>query len=547
MAATVVRAQQSTSTISNYSILQDYANDPYPSGSRDFCNSFWGEGDEGANVLFTRMKSAMKTSDELQNFWTQRAILEEEFGKRLAALARTPIGVDETGELKNSLQTLAIETHRQSESHMRLALNIRRELVEPVARFHEKQIERKRTSQSPIEKKLKAKQSQASYVAKAREKYEGDCVRIKTYKQQAAQLQGQDLDRLQVKLRRALETVKANEKDYASFVRGLSDQSKEWETDWKTFSDDCQDLEEERMELMKDNVWNYANMISTICVQDDEACEKIRTALDMLEPDRELLAFVDAYGTGSRVTEPPMFVTGDPQKQQLIAAPTSYRVVRYERISRKPEAVYQNAPVGQATPPAPNAEPRYQTPPAATPQAIQSSSSTQADVRANGVNGLQPSRSTNGYDTRQNAPAQTRPQIVQPSTSYSSQVNMLNIPPPPPIPEEPRRPMRRGMSLRRESQPLPAVPHGSNRVIREPPAPVQPPVPVTDAGNQILFLVKALYDYRATIEEEFDFQTGDIIAVTETPDDGWWSGELLDEARREPGRHIFPSNYVCLF
>jgi hypothetical protein len=59
--------------------------------------------------------------------------------------------------------------------------------------------------------------------------------------------------------------------------------------------------------------------------------------------------------------------------------------------------------------------------------------------------------------------------------------------------------------------------------------------------------VKALYDYSATIEEEFDFQAGDIIAVTATPEDGWWSGELLDEARRQPGRHVFPSNFVCLF
>jgi hypothetical protein len=40
-------------------------------------------------------------------------------------------------------------------------------------------------------------------------------------------------------------------------------------------------------------------------------------------------------------------------------------------------------------------------------------------------------------------------------------------------------------------------------------------------------LVKALYDYQATIDEEFDFQTDDIIAVTAIPDDGWWSGELL--------------------
>lgn len=60
-------------------------------------------------------------------------------------------------------------------------------------------------------------------------------------------------------------------------------------------------------------------------------------------------------------------------------------------------------------------------------------------------------------------------------------------------------------------------------------------------------IVKALYDYAATIDEEFDFQAGDIIAVTDTPEDGWWSGELLDEARRQGGRHVFPSNFVCLF
>ncbi len=59
--------------------------------------------------------------------------------------------------------------------------------------------------------------------------------------------------------------------------------------------------------------------------------------------------------------------------------------------------------------------------------------------------------------------------------------------------------------------------------------------------------VKALYDYQATTPEEFDFQTGDIIAVTATPDDGWWSGVLLDDTRRIPGRTTFPSNHVCLF
>ena len=59
--------------------------------------------------------------------------------------------------------------------------------------------------------------------------------------------------------------------------------------------------------------------------------------------------------------------------------------------------------------------------------------------------------------------------------------------------------------------------------------------------------VKALYDYTATIDEEFDFQVGDVIAVTATPEDGWWSGILLDDGRRVPGRQVFPSNFVCLF
>jgi hypothetical protein len=162
------------------------------------------------------------------------------------------------------------ETQRQAESHIQLASNVRRELVEPIARFHDKQIDRKRSFQSPIEKKFKAKQSQATFATKAREKYEGDISRIRLFRQQAGTLQGQDLERLQNRLRRALETVKANERDYAGFLRGLSDISAEWEVDWKAFCDNCQDLEEERMEFMKDNVWNYANMISTLCVNDDE-------------------------------------------------------------------------------------------------------------------------------------------------------------------------------------------------------------------------------------------------------------------------------------
>ncbi len=42
-------------------------------------------------------------------------------------------------------------------------------------------------------------------------------------------------------------------------------------------------------------------------------------------------------------------------------------------------------------------------------------------------------------------------------------------------------------------------------------------------------------------------QIDNVIAVIATLEDGWWSGVLLDDARRIPGRTVFPSHFVCLF
>jgi hypothetical protein len=105
-----------------------------------------------------------------------------------------------------------------------------------------------------------------------------------------------------------------------------------------------------------------------------------------------------------------------------------------------------------------------------------------------------------------------------------------------------------------------------NSQMQRTPSPL-PPQQATEDGTPVLFYgefierhslpfilshssdnsVRALYDYAATIDEEFDFQAADIIAVTSTPEDGWWTGELLDEARRQRGRNVFPSNFVTFF
>jgi|SRR6266540_3931300 len=179
--------------------------------------------------------------------------------------------LDETflRELRNSLDTLRIETEIQAQNHYRLASQIRAELEVQTAGFHTKQVTLRRTVQAPLERKVKEKQVQESYVKKSREKYESDCLRIRSYTQQATYMTGGDLQKVQQKLIRTQQTMHGNEKDYARFTKELLDMLPAWEQEWKEFCDEFQDLEEDRMDFMKEILWTYANAISTMCVADD--------------------------------------------------------------------------------------------------------------------------------------------------------------------------------------------------------------------------------------------------------------------------------------
>jgi Ni,Fe-hydrogenase I large subunit len=173
-------------------------------------------------------------------------------------------------DLRISLDTVKLETERQSGFHMGIAQQIRTDLEAPTAAFNARQIHHKKTYQTGIEKEFKNKQIQESYVSKSREKYEQDCLRINSFTAQASLVQGKDLEKINLKLERTQQTVQTNERDFANYSKALQDTVQKWEQDWKSFCDSCQDLEEHRLEFMKDNLWAYANAVSTVCVADDE-------------------------------------------------------------------------------------------------------------------------------------------------------------------------------------------------------------------------------------------------------------------------------------
>jgi hypothetical protein len=178
--------------------------------------------------------------------------------------------LNDSSDLRAAMDTVKVETERQASYHAGLAQQIRTDMEAPTTAFHHRQLSQKKTQQTNIEKEFKTKQAQEAHVNKAREKYEQDGMRINAYTAQSSLVQGKELDKIQTKLERATQTVQVNEREFANFAKILADTTQKWELSWKAFCDNCQDLEEQRIEFMKDNIWNYANSVSTICVQDDE-------------------------------------------------------------------------------------------------------------------------------------------------------------------------------------------------------------------------------------------------------------------------------------
>lgn len=65
------RRQASSTSLSKYA----RAHSPdFADNSLDFCNAFWGSNDVGVEVLFARVRGALRTTEELRNFWKERYV-----------------------------------------------------------------------------------------------------------------------------------------------------------------------------------------------------------------------------------------------------------------------------------------------------------------------------------------------------------------------------------------------------------------------------------------------------------------------------------------
>ena len=69
------RSQSTTSLAKLHNGIQsngNHAEEEISDPRMDFCNSFWGQGDRGYEVIMARLRGAGRITEELRAFWKER-------------------------------------------------------------------------------------------------------------------------------------------------------------------------------------------------------------------------------------------------------------------------------------------------------------------------------------------------------------------------------------------------------------------------------------------------------------------------------------------
>ncbi|KAG1145800.1 hypothetical protein G6F37_005275 [Rhizopus arrhizus] len=246
-----------------------------------FVGNFWSKDDSGMNQLLDYIKSTHDDLDIIHSIYKKRADLENEFGEKLLALS-TAQELDEPAEdgVAGAYQAIAVELRKTAESHLELS----KKLKEEVSNELEAKLQDYRSLFDKWDKML-----HKVYLTRQERTVELLKIRAQYLKEHDAS-KGQS-NQMMKKLR----------EQYKMLVEEVNELSQEWIETWTEACETIEAMEEDRVEFIKGNVWEYANLASAKLLIQDEWCEVIRTQLEKCSAEEEIEKCISNYGTGAKI------------------------------------------------------------------------------------------------------------------------------------------------------------------------------------------------------------------------------------------------------
>ncbi|XP_076844438.1 F-BAR domain only protein 2 isoform X5 [Brachyhypopomus gauderio] len=256
-----------------------------------FLENFWGEKNNGFDVLYHNMKHGQISSKELADFIRERSTIEETYSRSMTKLAKCASNFSQLGTFAPVWDIFKVSTEKLASCHMDLVRKLQ-ELIKEVQKYMDEQAKAHKKTKEEVSSTLEAVQniqSVAQVLQKSKENYNNKSLELERLRKEGATQR--DLDKAGVKVKKATET-------YKSYVEKYSSSKTEFEQKMAETAQKFQDIEESHVLHMKEIIQSYAYSIGETHKQIEEVHQEFVNDIENTSVESLLQKLAESKGTG---------------------------------------------------------------------------------------------------------------------------------------------------------------------------------------------------------------------------------------------------------
>ncbi|XP_039422442.1 F-BAR domain only protein 2 isoform X6 [Corvus cornix cornix] len=256
-----------------------------------FVESFWGERNNGFDVLYHNMKHGHLSTKDLADFIRERATIEETYSRSMTKLAKSASNYTQLGTFAPVWDVFKTSTEKLASCHLDLVRRLQ-ELIKEVHKYGDEQIKAYKKTKEDVSGTLEAVQNIQSItqaLQKSKENYNAKCVEQERLKKEGATQR--EIEKAAVKSKKATDTYKLYVEKYATF-------KSDFELKMTETAQKFQDIEEMHLLRMKEIIQSLSNTIKEIHFQIGEVHEEFINNMTNTTVESLIQKFAESKGTG---------------------------------------------------------------------------------------------------------------------------------------------------------------------------------------------------------------------------------------------------------